>query len=386
MSKRYTSVAISLHWLIAILLIGLIAVGKYMNELEETDHLRFELIQWHKSFGILALLLVVIRVIWRLTHRPPALSSRMPSWERFAASATHLFLYLLVLLVPLSGWLMVSVSPLNLATELFGVIPWPHLSFEGASGFALADKETVSELSITAHHFLANGLLILVLLHIGAALRHQFVLKDNLLSRMWVAEEHRRNRDLNHAILPGVLLAAAIGLFLWEKTGSDTNDVALNANAASATAAIDTVSFTAIQMGAPIQGVFETVTIELTINDENPALSVLNATVETASVNTGDGQIDSTVVTVDWFASDQYPVAQFRSTSIAPLADASDFLVEGELTIKSNTRPVEFELSIDDGKASGQFPIDRAAYGVGTGSQDEFLEAEVTIRFETAVK
>ena len=386
MRKRYTSIAISLHWLIAILLVGLIAVGKYMNELEESDHLRFELIQWHKSFGILVLLLIVLRIIWRLTHRPPQLSSSLPSWQRFAASATHLILYLLVLVIPLSGWVMVSVSPLNLATELFGVIPWPHLSVDAATGFGVSDRETVSELSITAHHYLANGLLILVLLHIGAALRHQFVLKDNLMSRMWVADEHRRNLDLNHAIIPGVLLAAAIGLFLWEKAATEANEGALNVNQVSGTAIVDTVGFTAIQMGSPINGVFETVSIDLVINDESPSLSSLSATLQTASVNTGNGQIDGTVVTANWFASDQYPVAEFRSTSVEPVTGTSDFLVLGELTIRNNSRKVSFKLLVEGDKASGEFLINRGDYAVGTGGQDEFIEPEVTIRFETTAK
>jgi len=168
-NKRYTSIAISLHWLIAILVIGLIAIGKYMNELEETDHLRFVLIQWHKSFGILVLLLVLLRIVWRITHRPPRLSSSISAWERIAASTTHLFFYLLMVVIPVSGWVMVSASPLNLATELFGAIPWPHLPLEASA--LLADKEAISERSVQAHHFLANGLLVLVLLHIAAALR-----------------------------------------------------------------------------------------------------------------------------------------------------------------------------------------------------------------------
>lgn len=382
MLKRYTSIAISLHWLIAILLIGLIAIGKYMNELEETDHLRFELIQWHKSFGILVLLLVLIRIVWRFAHRPPRLSSKMPSWERFAASATHVFMYLLMLVIPISGWVMVSASPLNLATELFGAIPWPHLPFASA-GFTDADKESVSELSNQAHHLLANGLLILVLLHIGAALRHQFVLKDNLLSRMWIAEEHRRHSDLNHALIPGVLVAAAIGLFLWDKASSQANQAATN-TVNPAVSVISSVGFTAMQMGEPVNGKFDDVTIELAIDKDTVGASALNATVQTASVNTGDSQIDSTVVTGDWFASEQFPVAQFRSTDIAiNTADGKAYTVTGDLTIRDVSQTVTFELSVDKGIATGEFPINRGDYGIGTGGQDEFIESEVLIRFET---
>lgn len=398
MRTRYTSIAISLHWLIAILLIGLIAVGKYMNGLEETDRFRFELIQWHKSFGILVLLLVFVRIAWRLTHQPPRLVSEMAVWERFAASATHVLLYVLMLVIPLSGWLMVSASPLNLATELFGAIPWPHLPVEPINTLAGVSKETVAELSAQAHHLLANGLLVLVLLHFAAALKHQFVKKDNLLSRMWISDEHRSHSDVNHALLPGLLLAGAVGLFLWDRTTtdlitssldtnvlSDANEEAADTGEASAVAVMDMAGFTAIQMGEPVEGAFNSVSIELVVDSESPESSVLNATVQTASVSTGDGQIDSTVVTADWFASDQYPEATFRSTAFEPVVNTDNYSVSGDLTIRGNTRSVTFILMMADGVASGEFPVDRKDYEVGTGGQDGFIEAEVMIRFSTTV-
>jgi cytochrome b561 len=404
---RYTSVAISLHWLIAILLIGLIAVGKYMNELEETDHLRFELIQWHKSFGILVLLLIIFRIGWRIFHKPPRLSSKMPRWEKFAASSTHVFLYLLMLIIPISGWVMVSASPLNLTTELFGAVTWPHLPLEAADGFSASDRETIAGVSHQAHHLLANGLLLLVLLHIAAALRHQFLLKDNLLSRMWVSDEHRRHADLSHALLPGILLAGAVALYLWNKaetqettSNAETqnsltqnspiqnsltqNSIAAESVDKAVTVVPDTVGFTAVQMGEPVNGKFESVSIELKIA-EDAGMSVLNATVETATVNTGDGQIDSTVATADWFASEQYPLAEFRSTKFEAAADTGNYSVTGDLTIRDNTRQINFLLITTEGSASGEFSINRADFGIGTGGQDEFIDSEVAIRFETQI-
>ena len=105
-TKRYTSVAISLHWLIAFFLIGLLAMGKYMTHLEETDPLRFTLTQWHKSFGITVLFLAALRVIWRFTHKPPALPVNTPRFERVASHAAHLLMYLLMVVIPLSGCLL----------------------------------------------------------------------------------------------------------------------------------------------------------------------------------------------------------------------------------------------------------------------------------------
>ena len=209
--KRYTSVAISLHWLIAFFLIGLLAMGKYMTHLEEADPLRFILTQWHKSFGITVLFLAVVRVLWRVTHKPPVLPVNTPRFESVASHATHVLMYLLMVVIPLSGWVFVSVSPLNLETLLFGAIPWPHISFLSS----LPEKESLSVQAGQLHMWLANTLLLLVLLHTCAALFHQIVQRDRLLLRMWMSDSHRDSGDLNHGIVVGGLLAAALGLFLY---------------------------------------------------------------------------------------------------------------------------------------------------------------------------
>ena len=191
--KRYTSVAISLHWLIAFFLIGLLAMGKYMTHLEEADPLRFTLTQWHKSFGITVLFLAVVRVLWRVTHKPPVLPVNTPRFESVASHATHVLMYLLMVVIPLSGWVFVSVSPLNLETLLFGAIPWPHISFLSS----LPEKESLSVQAGQLHMWLANTLLLLVLLHTCAALFHQIVQRDRLLLRMWMSDSHRDSGDLN---------------------------------------------------------------------------------------------------------------------------------------------------------------------------------------------
>ena len=293
-----------------------------------------------------------------------------------------------MLAIPISGWVMVSASPLNLATELFGAVPWPHLPLGTADGYSDSAREAIAGGAHQAHHLLANGLLALVILHTAAALRHQFIFKDNLISRMWVADEHRRRADLSHALIPGVLLAAALGLFLWERSASETQTTAQvqtpaqTESSAAPVAVLDAIGFTATQMGEPLEGVFETVAIELVIDD---AGSSLNATVQTASVNTGDGQVDSTVVTADWFASDEHPEAQFSSTAIEPATEADTYNVSGNLVIRGNSQPVSFLMSVANGTASASFSINRRDFGVGVGGQDEFIEAEVTISFETAV-
>jgi len=184
----------------------------------------------------------------------------------------------------------------------------------------------------------------------------------------------------------------AVGIFLWERVNSAASDVESSAIAGAAdttagVAVVDRVRFTATQLGGPLNGQFDSVSIDLVLNNDDPTLSLLNATVRTASVNTGDGQIDSTVVTADWFASDQYPEALFRSTGIERVADensAETYAVSGNLTIRDSSQSVSFLLVVEDGTASGELPIIRQDFGIGDGGQDEFIESEVLIRFETS--
>ncbi len=180
---RYTFVAITLHWVIALLIIGQLAGGLFMVNLsDEQASLKFELFQWHKSFGITILLLSFVRLLWRLGHRPPALPSAMATWERIAARGAHFLFYVLMIAMPLGGWAVVSSSPYagSVPTFLFGVVHWPHLPFFDA----VADKAALSEQLAGYHELGAYAMIGLLVLHIGAALQHHFLKKDGVLSSM----------------------------------------------------------------------------------------------------------------------------------------------------------------------------------------------------------
>ena len=172
MTKHYTKTAKSLHWLMAILLFGLLALGFYMSDLPlSPDKLKFY--SWHKWAGVTAFLLLAFRLIWRVTHRPPALPVSMPKFMQFAAHAGHLALYGLMIAIPLSGWLMSSAK--GFQTVYFGLLPIPDL---------LDKNKELGDLLKSVHESL-NLLFIAVLLgHIGAALKHHFIDKDDILTRM----------------------------------------------------------------------------------------------------------------------------------------------------------------------------------------------------------
>ena len=185
---RYTGVAILLHWLIAVAILGQIALGLIMTQKGLPPMRQFQLYQLHKSVGITILLLVVLRVLWRLGHRPPPLPPAMPALERRAAGGAHLLLYGLILGLPLTGWAVVSASPFNIPTVLYSVVPWPHLPVLPE----LHDKAPVEAALKAVHAYGAWALIALVALHTAAALRHAIVLRDGVLRRMAPQPRTRR--------------------------------------------------------------------------------------------------------------------------------------------------------------------------------------------------
>ena len=172
MAHQYTKTAKSLHWLMAILLFGLLALGFYMHDLPLSPE-KLQLYSWHKWAGITAFLLVLVRLAWRFTHRPPALPESMPKTMQFAAHAGHLALYALMIAIPLSGWLMSSAK--GFQTVYFGLLPIPDL---------LAKNKELGECLAEVHEALNIALILVVVGHVGAALKHHFIDKDDILSRM----------------------------------------------------------------------------------------------------------------------------------------------------------------------------------------------------------
>ena len=178
--RRYTTVAIVLHWLIGGAILFMLGLGLAMTQLTLNPATLFGMYQLHKSVGITILLLVAVRVAWRLSHPPPPLPASLPKLERRAAHAAHLALYAFMLAMPLTGWAMVSASVYNIPTVLFGVVPWPHLPVLPT----LANKAAVEGALKTVHALIGFTLIAFVALHVAAALRHQLAKHDAVLWRI----------------------------------------------------------------------------------------------------------------------------------------------------------------------------------------------------------
>jgi cytochrome b561 len=173
---RYTRMAMALHWLLALAIPGIFGVGLYMADLPFSPQ-RLKLYNWHKWAGVTFLLLTMLRLVWRVTHRPPELPSAvvraMPSWQTRAYHATHHLMYTLFFAVPLMGWAYSSAAGFPMV--LFGHIAVPD--------FVGPDK-ALAELIKPLHALFAWSLMGLAALHVAAAFKHQWVDRDGLLQRM----------------------------------------------------------------------------------------------------------------------------------------------------------------------------------------------------------
>ncbi|MFK7860672.1 MAG: cytochrome b/b6 domain-containing protein [Granulosicoccus sp.] len=370
--QRYGDVAVIFHWLIAFFIIGLVVVGKYMVGLEPNDPVRFELTQWHKSFGLTVLFLSILRLAWRFTHRPPPEPASIPHWQQRIATAVHLLLYGLLFAIPVTGWIMSSASPLNIDTVLFNVFTIPHLP-----PFAdLPNKAEIAE-SFHEYHELAGNLLILLLLaHIGAALKHHLIDKDTILVRMlpdWASRSFKRKI----AVLTFAVLGSTVALYLYAESN---NQEALLASGDSE------VSFIADVTGDETPGAFADTTVTATIDTLSPANSSIIAVVNTKTLSSKNPQVEGALPDAEWFDIEGHPEARFESTTIAANEDGT-FQVVGDLTIKTTTRTVSFPMSITDEEdnqvARGEFLIDRREFDIGMESQrnDDYVGFNVTVRF-----
>lgn len=172
---RYGMVAIVLHWLMALLMIALTAVGLYMAALPDVgfNTKKITLILYHKEFGLLALALFVLRLGWRVTQVLPKLVEHLPDWQMIAARFVHLCFYGLMFALPMTGWLMSSAA--GIPVSFFGLFTLPDFVHHNDDLFATF---------IGIHKWLGYALVLLIAVHMGAALLHHFVFKDDTLRRI----------------------------------------------------------------------------------------------------------------------------------------------------------------------------------------------------------
>ena len=170
---RYSGTAMLLHWMVALFLLVLIGLGWYMVGIPRGTPERAYFYNLHKSIGVTAALLIALRILWRITHPPPALPATMPQWQQRAARLTHFLLYVCIIVMPLSGFIASNFT--KFGVTYFGV-PLPILGWEDRAIYGVFNS---------IHVFTSYLLVALIALHVLAALKHLAVDHDLVFQRMW---------------------------------------------------------------------------------------------------------------------------------------------------------------------------------------------------------
>ena len=180
--RKWGSVSQFIHWLTFFVIVGMLISGFAVSEWIDAISSKFKVIQWHKSFGILILSLTALRLIWRSVSPTPSLPRTMSGLERRLAALSHILLYGLLFAMPLVGWLMISSSTRAIPTVIFGLFTLPRL---------IGPDAALHEFFENLHLALAILFMIVIFVHIAAALKHHFINKDDVLKRMLPFSNHR---------------------------------------------------------------------------------------------------------------------------------------------------------------------------------------------------
>lgn len=436
-AQRYTAVAIVLHWAIAAAIVFMIPLGFWMHGQAEDGAATegvFRAFQLHKSIGLTVLALSLVRLGWRLAHPPPPLPAHMPAWERFAAKATHWAFYALMVGLPLSGWLYVSAGwsihedqPLSVTTRWFGLFRVPPLF--GLNDAGADVRAAAADASFVVHYVLAYAAIGLAALHVGAALKHHFFDRDEVLAHMvpglrapFETEPPPKNPG-RLAILGGglalVAIAAAAALYAASTFGAgpapqngSTFDIIEPAPEPAAPAPgaapaprgvsawrvdarASSVGFAFVYSDEAagetrFQGRFTRWRADIRFDPEDLGASSAVVSIETASATDGVPLHDRALPGEEWFNAAAYPTATFRTTAITRLT-GNAYRARGDLTIRGRTREVDlpFTLTIegDSARMDGRTVIDRRDFDIGESSDaDDMIsrEIEIVVRVEAA--
>ncbi|MBS0361616.1 MAG: YceI family protein [Proteobacteria bacterium] len=423
-NRRYATIAIVLHWLIALAIVAQVSLAWRFDD----DHspTGFALTQLHKSIGITILVLSLIRLGWRLANPPPPEPAGVKPWERRLSQAVHWGFYVIMIGMPLTGWIMVSASRTAIPTLLYGVVPWPNLP--GLAGLAPAAKHTWRAIGENGHSVLAWGAYGVVALHVAGALKHQvFERNVPVFPRMAPGAVPGRWWDWRLWLaLAAVLGAFAFGQvvnpphpasgpppvaqapatqapaqpFLPESpavpqaTALDPAGENAKAPAPAASGPVawkvapgSTINFQTAWGGDAVQGRFEKWTADILFSPDALEKSKVVVTIDMTSARTGDEQRDASLPAGDWFDAATHPKAVFTATKFDKKGEGS-FVAHGTLQMRGVTKPVDlpFKLKIvgDRAQMSGQTNLDRTLFGVGQGefTATDQVPAKVTVRVQ----
>ncbi|GJL85550.1 MAG: cytochrome b561 [Micavibrio sp.] len=394
--KEYGLVARGFHWTSALIVLALLSLGFYMAGLEYSPF-KLQLYFWHKSFGILVLMLVTLRFCWRIyTEAPEPLASHK-QWEKALSHIVHVLLYLGLITMPLSGWFMSSAG--DFAASFFGLFDMPDL---------VSKDEALFKFLRQVHTWGAYALIVAIGLHALGAIKHHLIDKDDTLTRM----------GGHTIIIPAALILVAVPAFLAaqdiapslfpeaEKTVEEQNvgevqdiivieppsEDLLQGSSADTPQSVSKeivsgvpywtivpehshIKFEATQYGDAFQGEFEEFSGDIYFDPDNLGASRADITIDIASIKTGSNDRDSQAKGSEWFDTKRFTSAFFQVRSFKR-EEANRFIAKGYLTIRGKTIPVSLPFTLDfedseDGlktaKMEGTLSLNRLDFGIGQG-------------------
>ena len=367
-SNQFGHIARTFHWASALIVLCLLAIGYYMAEMAFSPF-KLELYTYHKSFGMIILGLTVLRVIWKhidVRIKPLDTHTRL---EHFLSKFIHILLYIGLIGMPISGWLMSNAG--EFPNSFFGLFEFPHL---------VEKNEELFKLTRSVHSIFAYMLILAIGLHIVGALKHHIIDKDNTLKRM--------GGNIVLAVIGIAILCVPVYFIVletFEKLETTSQATQTHTKLSSKTTThtdnqwiIDyqnsKIAFIFTQYGENISGHFDQWDATVIFDKEDLENSSAAISIDIASIKTGSDDRDQQAISTEWFSQADFPKAHFKSTHFEKTSENS-FIIHGDLNLRGITQNISFPFKLQGDKAktvvNAEFPLSRLHFGIGQGQWKE---------------
>ncbi|QFU08248.1 hypothetical protein PARPLA_02846 [Rhodobacteraceae bacterium THAF1] len=377
-ATRYGSIHKAFHWSIAVLLIANIVLSQIGERISAETNLalKADIYSAHKTIGVAIFFVALARILWAISQPKPVPLHPERRLETFAADLAHWILYGALVIVPLTGWIY------HAASEGFAPILWPFP--QNLPG--LVDSTTVADWMKTAHHVATKVLFVALVAHIAGALKHALWDRDSTLKRMWFGDTEA-GRGTGHGLGPALPVAAVIwagsAIVVLALMGAPEEQADAQVQAAGGgnwAVQSGEIGFEVVQLGSPIQGVFNDWTADI-VFDEATGTGTVRTQIDVGSLTLGS--VTQEALGAQYFAAEEHPTAIFEG-NINPDGDA--YVATGTLELSGQTSDVTlpFTLMIDGDTASmdGSVTLSRESFGIGEGQSANSLGIEVPVRIE----
>lgn len=390
--QDFGAIARFFHWVIAFLILGMLVLGLTMGSVNYGLP-RHEVYSLHKSIGLLILFLAIGRILWRFASVPPDALETHAKWERALARIVHLFLYLAIFAMPITGWLMSSAA--GRPPTFFG-LPVPRF---------LEKDEALAGIFSTAHEWIAYGLIAVIGLHVAGAIKHHLIDKDATLRRM-AGDKLQWFKTIFIVLVLDLVLSAAAFLFLKDTVMQSTVNEAgvarsapvelpdiskLGAHEWMIDPRVSTLTFETNVMASPFTGHFNAFSGKIIFDPSNIQMARADIRIDMSETVTGDQSRDEMLKMSEWFSTAQFPESRFVTKTIEQM-DGNRYVAVGDLTIRDMTLPVTLPFTLDFTQTSevdqvhmqGEIVIHRLDFGVGQGEYQatESVDDEVRVTID----